>query len=312
MSPVVALFPGQGSQRVGMARAFYEASPAARAVLDAAEEALPGLLALMWEGPEEELRLTANQQPALVAAGAAAYAAYLEAGGERPAYAAGHSLGEYTALVASGSLDLADALRLVRARGTYMQEAVPAGEGAMAAVLKVEASVVADALRRASAAGVVEVANHNAPGQTVISGQAAAVEAACALLKEQGARAVPLPVSAPFHCSLMAPAARRLARDLAATAFRDPAFPVVCNVTARPLPAGDEAPRMLTDQVTGSVRWVETLRWLWAAAGEGARFVELGSGEVLTGLVRRTLPGAWTAAVSDPAGLEEVVGAHAG
>src|SRR5690606_19458925 len=234
LSPVVAVFPGQGSQRVGMARGFYAASPAARAVLDAAEAALPGLLSLMWEGPEEELRLTANQQPALVAAGAAAW---LEAGGETPAFAAGHSLGEYTALVAAGSLDVADAVRLVRARGTYMQEAVPPGQGAMAAVLKVEAAVVEAAPREAREAGVVEVANYNAPGQTVISGHAAAVARAGALLKERGARAVPLKVSAPFHCSLMAPAAERLAADLARVPFREPAFPVVANVTARPLPA---------------------------------------------------------------------------
>lgn len=311
MSPVIALFPGQGSQRIGMGQAFYEASPAARAVLDAAEAALPGLLRLMWEGPEEELRLTANQQPALVAAGAAAYAAYLEAGGEKPVYAAGHSLGEYTALVAAGSLDVTDAVRLVRARGTYMQEAVPAGLGAMAAVLKVEDDVIRQALDEASTQGVVEVANYNAPGQTVISGNVQAVEAATALLKQRGARAVPLPVSAPFHCSLMAPAAERLAADLAAVTFRDPEFPVVCNVTARPLPSGADAPRMLTTQVTGSVRWVESLRWLHAQAGEGAAFVELGSGEVLTGLVKRTLPGAPAAAVSDPAGLEEVLSSHA-
>ncbi len=311
MSPVVAVFPGQGSQRVGMAREFYEASSAARQVLDVAETALPGLLELMWQGPEEALRLTANQQPALVAAGAAAYAAYLEAGGQSPACAAGHSLGEYTALVAAGSLGVADAVRLVRARGTYMQEAVPEGQGAMAAILKVEASAVEQALASAPG-GVVEVANFNAPGQTVISGDAAAVEAASALLKEQGARAVPLKVSAPFHCRLMAPAAERLAADLERVSFGEPSFPVVANVTARPLSSASDAPRLLAEQVTGSVRWVETVRWLAANAGDGARFLEFGSGDVLTGLVRRTLAGAEAAAVYDPASLEEVLEADAG
>ncbi|HZJ10614.1 MAG TPA: ACP S-malonyltransferase [Trueperaceae bacterium] len=269
---VAAIFPGQGSQKIGMGREFYDTSPAAREQLDRAERALPGLLDLMWTGPEEELRLTANQQPALVAAGVAAYAAYLEAGGEPAALAAGHSLGEYTALVAAGSLALEDAVRLVRARGRYMQEAVPAGTGAMVAVLKLEAGEVERVAREVSggpAGGglVVEVANYNAPGQTVLSGSEAGVEAAAARVKELGGRVVPLKVSAPFHCSLMRPAAERLAVDLRQTAFAQPAFPVVCNVTAAPLPDAADAPELLAAQVTSSVRWVESVRRL-AADGE--------------------------------------------
>ncbi len=304
---VVGIFPGQGSQRVGMARELYHSSSAAREVLDAADSALPGLLSLMWEGPEEELRLTANQQPALVAAGAAAYAAYASAGGTAASYMAGHSLGEYTALVAAGALDLGDAVRLVRARGEYMQEAVPAGVGAMAAILKVDSETVERVLAGTRGGGVVEVANYNAPGQTVISGDAAAVEAAAAELKALGARSVPLKVSAPFHCSLMEPAARRLARDLAAVTFREPRVPVVSNVTATPLPSAAAAAELLTAQVTGSVRWVETVRWLDAATSGQAAFVEFGSGEVLINLVGRTLAGAVTASVTDPESLEEVL-----
>lgn len=303
----VGVFPGQGSQRVGMALELYESSAAARQVLDAAEAALPGLLKLMWEGPEEDLRLTANQQPALVAAGAAAFAAYLEAGGTPPSYAAGHSLGEYTALVAAGALGLEDAVRLVRARGEYMQEAVPAGVGAMAAILKVDSETVERALDETRGVGVVEVANYNAPGQTVISGEAAAVEAAATRLKESGARAIPLKVSAPFHCSLMEPAARRLAVDLAAVRFSEPRFPVVNNVTATPMPTPAAAAELLTAQVTGSVRWVATVRWLHGATDTQAAFLEFGSGDVLTNLIKRTVDGAVAASVSDPEGIEEVL-----
>lgn len=308
-SRVVAVFPGQGSQRVGMARELYETSRAAKRALDTANAALPGLLTLMWEGPDEDLRLTANQQPALVAAGAAAYAAYLEAGGPEPECAAGHSLGEYTALVAAGALDLADAVRLVRARGEYMQAAVPEGVGAMAAVLKVDAATVERALRDVAQLGVVEVANYNAPGQTVISGEAAAVEAAAARLKDEGARAIPLKVSAPFHCSLMTAAAQRLASDLAATTFREPSFPVVNNVTAQPMRGAADAARLLTEQVTGSVRWVETVRWLHAATDGEAAFLEFGSGDVLVNMIKRTLDGVVTAAVTDAESLGEVLGA---
>lgn len=282
---LAALFPGQGSQAVGMARAFYEASPAAKEVLDRAEGALPGLLDLMWGGPEETLRLTANQQPALVAAGAAAFAAYLEAGGEGPRYAAGHSLGEFTALVAARSLSVETAVRLVRARGQYMQEAVPEGEGAMAAILRTDAGHVSRICEETE--GVVEVANLNTLGQTVISGSAAAVAAASERLKGEGARAVPLRVSAPFHCSLMRAAAERLAADLARTEFGPLQMEVVSNVTAEPIGEAAEVPGLLERQVVSPVRWSESLERL--AASGVTTFLEFGSGQVLTGLVRRTL-----------------------
>lgn len=306
---VAALFPGQGSHKLGMARGFYEASAAARRVLDEAEAALPGLLKLMWEGPGEELTLTANQQPALVAAGAAAYAAYLEAGGTAALWGAGHSLGEYTAHVAAGSLGIGAAVRLVHLRGRYMQEAVPEGRGAMAAVLKLEddgiAAVLAEVTAAAAHGELVQVANRNAPGQTVISGTAAAVAAAAEALKELGARVIPLRVSAPFHCDLMAPAAARLAVDLAATSFEQPSFRIVCNVTADTLSDAGAAPALLTQQVTGAVRWVESVRRLAYLGAE--RFLEFGSGEVLVGLVRRILPDVETLSITDPAGLADAL-----
>lgn len=298
---IAALFPGQGSQSVGMGRDLYESSDAARQRLDDAEAALPGLLRLMFEGPAEELQLTMNQQPALVAAGAAAYAAYLERGGARPAYAAGHSLGEFTAHVASGALALEDAVRLVRKRGEYMQRAVPEGEGAMAAILKVDAEVVEAAC--AATEGVVEVANLNAPGQTVISGHAGPVAAASERLKTEGARAIPLKVSAPFHCSLMKPAADALANDLAHVTFHPSQFPVVCNVTADVLASIDHAPALLTRQVTHAVRWTESVERL-ASLGV-ARWIEFGSGNVLSGLVKRIVDGAHVHAVVDRSSLEE-------
>ena len=298
-----ALFPGQGSQAVGMAHALYDASPAAKRALDEAEGTLPGLLSLMWEGPAEQLQLTANQQPALVAAGAAAYAAYLEAGGPQPSFAAGHSLGEFSAHVAAGSLTLSDAVRLVRKRGSYMQDAVPKGQGAMAAVLQIAPETVAQTCRET--AGTVEVANLNSPQQTVISGAAEAVARASERLKSEGARVIPLKVSAPFHSSLMQPAAEALARDLEQAEFSQPQLTIVCNVTAEPLPGPESAPRLLTEQVTSAVRWVESVERL-AQLG-AAHFLEFGSGKVLTGLVGRILPTTEAHAIADPNGLKEAL-----
>jgi len=303
-----ALFPGQGSQAVGMARELHDASPAARATLDAAEAALPGLLSLMWQGPAETLQLTANQQPALVAAGAAAYAAYLEAGGAPAAFVAGHSLGEFTALVAAGALDVGDAVRLVRARGEAMQTAVPAGEGAMAAILKLGRAEVEAAVDAVRAEGlVVDIANLNAPQQTVISGSAAGVAAAAERLKAAGGRAVPLKVSAPFHGRLMRPAAEALRPRLAATPLRPLAARLVANVTAEVVDDPEVERGLLLEQVTAPVRWVETLERLHALGVR--RFVEFGSGSVLTGLVGRTLtdPDVVALAAADPEGVAAAV-----
>ena len=300
---IAALFPGQNSQAVGMARAFYDASPAAKRVLEEAETAMPGLLDIMWEGPAERLQLTAHQQPALVAAGIAAYEAYLEAGGEAPTYGAGHSLGEFTAHVAAGSLTVGEAVGLVHKRGSYMQEAVPEGKGAMAAVLKVDEAQVREVCDevRAEMGGVVEIANLNSPGQTVISGEAEAVATASLKLKEVGARVVPLKVSAPFHCSLMRPAAERLARDLERVTFLPPKFGVVGNVTAEIVDVRN-APRLLIEGVTTAVRWAASVQKLRALGA--TTFIEFGSGKVLTGLVTRILPDVKALAVTDPDSLK--------
>ncbi len=297
---IAALFPGQGSQEIGMGKALYEGSRAAREALDRAEATLPGLLRLMWEGPEEELKLTANQQPALLAVGYAAFQAYLEAGGTLPDFAAGHSLGEWTAHVAAGTLSLEDGLRLVRKRGEYMQEAVPVGVGAMAAVLKVPAQTLQELT--AGIAGV-EVANYNSPEQTVISGTAEGVARATEVLKGHRARVVALPVSAPFHSSLMRPARDRLHADLFEVDLHPPRFPVYSNVLAQPETRPALIRELLLEQITHAVRWVEILQHL---KERGVKtYLEFGSGKVLTGLVARTLEGVEARSLTNPSEIAE-------
>lgn len=283
-------FPGQGSQFVGMGRPLYDSVAAARAVFEEVDEALgERLSAVIFEGSEEELRLTANAQPALMAVSLATVRA-MEAEGLKvsgAAMVAGHSLGEYSALAAAGALSISDAARLLRLRGEAMQAAVPAGEGAMAALLGLELEVAEGVARDAAAeAGVCEVANDNAPGQVVVSGTRAAVERALELAKERGARrSLLLPVSAPFHCSLMAPAAQAMADALAKSAITAPVVPLMANVSVTALTDPQAIAASLVQQVTGRVRWRESVAAM-AAAGV-TRFAEVGAGKVLTGLAKR-------------------------
>jgi len=299
MPRIAFVFPGQGSQAVGMGRELGAESPRWS---EAAAALGFDLRQLCLEGPESELMLTANTQPAILMASVLALDA-LTAGGASCDLVAGHSLGEYSALVAAAGLDFADALRTVRARGQFMQEAVPAGTGAMAAVLGLSRDLVEQACAEAQAVGPVQVANLNGPGQTVIAGATAAVQRAMELAKAKGAkRAVPLPVSAPFHSSLLAPAAERLATVLAGVRFRDLRVPLVTNVDAAPLTAGDQIAATLIRQVTAPVRWEEVVRRL---VKEGATvFVEVGPGKVLSGLIRRIAPEVTILNVEDRASLQ--------
>ncbi len=291
------VFPGQGSQAVGMGRALYEASAEARAVFEEVDEALgQKLSALMFEGPIEDLTLTVNAQPALMAHGVAAFRVMEAEGFTLPLVrsVAGHSLGEYTALCVAGAMSLADTARLLRVRGEAMQEAVPVGQGGMAAILGLDLAAVEAVAKEAGC----EVANDNAPGQVVVSGRTDAVERAC----ELGAkRAMTLPVSAPFHCALMAPAAERMREALAAAELRAPSVPVFANVEAAPVSDIRDA---LVRQVTGRVRWTETVTAM-AADGTDA-FVELGPGKVLSGLIKRIEKGARTMSVGEPGDVSVV------
>lgn len=289
-SALAFVFPGQGSQRVGMGRALCERFAAARETFDEADAALAFALSrLCFEGPEETLRLTEHTQPAILTASVAAYRVLAAETGLAPGCLAGHSLGEWTALVAAGALQFGDAVRLVRARGRFMQEAVPAGSGAMAAVIGLAADGVEAACREAQAPGsgeVVEPANFNAPGQIVVAGHAAAVERACQAAKRRGAgRALPLPVSAPFHCSLMRPAGERLARALAGVAVGSLRVPVYSNVEAAPYPGPGAVAGLLVRQVSSPVRWEASVRAMAAAGVRTA--IEVGPGEVLSGLIKR-------------------------
>ncbi|MGH9722079.1 MAG: ACP S-malonyltransferase [Bryobacteraceae bacterium] len=289
MAKTAFLFPGQGSQFAGMGKSLAEAYPSARKVFDEADDALGMAISrLCFEGPEEDLKLTENTQPALVTVSIAALAVLRELG-HHPDYVAGHSLGEYSALVAAGGLRFADAVRLVRKRGQYMQDAVPAGVGAMAALLKMPEDKLDAVLHQAAQGEVVSAANLNSPDQVVIAGNAAAVARAVALAKAAGAkRAVILPVSAPFHCALMRPAQERLAADLNAAEFSDLAVPLVNNWQGREVRSGAAAREGLYNQVPNPVRWADSIRYL-AAQGVD-RFIEAGPGGVLAGLLRNIDP----------------------
>jgi len=285
------LFPGQGSQFAGMGQSLAENFPAARARFEEADDALGfSLSSLCFNGPDADLRLTENTQPALLTVSIAAWSVLRNEVGE-PDFVAGHSLGEYSALVAAGSLDFADALRIVRKRGRYMQEAVPPGVGAMAALLKLPPEKLDGILAEAAQGEVVAAANLNSPEQVVIAGDKAAVDRAMELAKAAGAkRVVPLPVSAPFHCALMKPAQERLKADLDAAAFADLRVPLINNWRAREVRTGAEAREGLYHQVPNAVRWTESMEHL-ARAGVD-RWFEVGAGAVLSGLLRNIVPGA--------------------
>ena len=296
------VFPGQGAQTIGMGRALAEAYPAARAVFEEVDAALgEALSALIWEGDIAELTLTQNAQPALMATSMAALAA-LEAEGlgmEHAAFVAGHSLGEYSALCAAGAIGLADTARLLRIRGMAMQEAVPVGVGAMAALLGLDFDAATEVAEAAAQGEVCQAANDNDPAQVVVSGHRGAVERALEIAKAKGAkRALLLPVSAPFHCALMEPAAAVMGEALASVVINAPSVPVVVNVRAEAVTEPDRIRALLVAQVTGSVRWRESVLWM-----EGAgvtEFWEIGAGKALSGMIKRTAAGAATRNIGTP------------
>ena len=311
MSVTAFTFPGQGSQSVGMGKELAAAYPEARAVFQEVDEALgERLSAIMFEGPEDILRLTENAQPALMAVSLAVIRV-LESNGvflrDHVKYVAGHSLGEYSALCAAGAFSLGDAARLLRTRGQAMQKAVPVGHGAMAALLGLELETVFAVAVEAGQGDVCDVANDNAPGQVVVSGATAAIERAVEIAKAKGAkRALLLPVSAPFHCSLMQPAADAMAAALAEVKMQAPVVPVVSNVLAAPISDPAEIRQRLVQQVTGMVRWTESVAWLTGAGGVTS-LVEVGSGKVLTGLAKRIASDAAAQSVGSPADIDAFI-----
>ena len=305
MEKIAFLFPGQGSQFAGMGKALADAYPAARNVFEEADQALDFTLSkLCFEGPDEDLKLTHNTQPAMLTVSIAALAVLRESG-FAPDCVAGHSLGEYSGVVAAGGMQFADAVRLVRKRGQYMQEAVPAGVGAMAALLKLPDGKLDAILQEAAQDEVVTAANLNSPDQIVIAGHTAAVNRAVELAKAAGAkRAMLLPVSAPFHCPLMKPAQQRLAADLNSTAFSDLSVPLVTNWQAREVRTAADVRQGLYEQVPNPVRWMDSIRYL--AAQGVTRFIEVGAGSVLTGLLRNIDPALRGLKFGEPADLEKL------
>ena len=304
---VAFLFPGQGSQSVGMGKDLADRYPLARQTFEEADEALGIKLSqLCFEGPDDQLRLTENTQPAILTVSVAVWRVLQEKGIRQPAFVAGHSLGEYSAHVAAGTIGFADAVRTVRNRGKYMQEAVPVGTGSMAAILGMDLDAVAGVCGDSAQGEVCEPANINSPEQIVISGHTAAIERAVKLADERGAkRAKVLPVSAPFHCSLMKPAQERLSADLEALQFSAPKFPVVCNVYARPVEDAESAREALVRQVTGSVKWSESMQWLTAQGVQ--TLVEVGPGKVLCGLMRQIDRSKKCLNVEDEASLQKTL-----
>ncbi|WP_298971419.1 ACP S-malonyltransferase [uncultured Roseobacter sp.] len=308
---IAFVFPGQGAQTIGMGKALAEAYPAARAVFDEVDDALGKKLSdLIWDGDIETLTLTENAQPALMATSMAAVRS-LEAEGiglDRVDFVAGHSLGEYSALAAAGAFSVADAARLLRIRGRAMQQAVPVGEGAMAAILGLDATAAADVATRAAEGEVCQIANENDPAQNVVSGHKAAVERATVLAKEAGAkRALMLPVSAPFHCALMQPAAAEMAEALEQVTLNAPKVPLVANVVASAVSDPADIRSLLVDQVTGRVRWKTSVEWM---AAEGVtEFWEIGAGKALSGMIRRITREAGTRNIGTP---EDIQAALAG
>jgi [acyl-carrier-protein] S-malonyltransferase len=303
-------FPGQGSQAVGMGKALADRYAEARAVFAEVDAGVGGRLsALMWDGPAETLTMTEHAQPALMAVSLAAIRVLEARGvsvGGHAAYVAGHSLGEYSALAAAGGLTISDTARLLQIRGRAMQAAVPVGVGAMAALLGLDYDAAVAVAAEAAEGEVCQAANDNSEGQVVVSGALAAVERAVAIAKTRGAkRAMLLNVSAPFHCALMQPAADAMAAALADVTIRPPVVPLVCNVLARPITDPDEIRTRLVEQVTGNVRWRESVQWL---AGQGvSRLYEIGSGKVLTGLVKRIADGVEGVAVNGPDDIDKMI-----
>jgi [acyl-carrier-protein] S-malonyltransferase len=303
------LFPGQGSQAVGMGQELATAFASAREVFEEVDEALKQKLsALMRDGPEDQLTLTENAQPALMAVSLAVMRTLereFGVGVDKAAFVAGHSLGEYSALAAAGAISVAETARLLKRRGQAMQRAVPVGRGAMASLIgpKTDIALAEEAAKAGSEVGVCVVANDNNAGNVVISGDKAAVDRAIEKAKELGARAIPLNVSAPFHCPLMQPAADEMAEALAGASIVAPRAPIVANVTARPTNDPETIRRLLVEQVTGRVRWRESVTWM---AGEGGvtRFAEAGAGKVLAGMVKRIAPDAEAVSLNGPADLE--------